>query len=173
MTSHSITATEDNTTVKKLREQFADDMVEVSIFRDEVTVRIRASAVIPICRFLKDEESLQYNFLIDVTSVDYPDRAERFDVVYHLYSLSNNDRLRLKTGVGGDQPSIDSVTSVWKTANWLEREVFDLMGIHFKGHPDLRRIVLPDDWEGHPLRKDYPLKGPNSDGTPQEVEHYG
>ncbi len=173
MTKHSINTIENNITVRKLRNKFPDDTIEVSTFRDEVTVRIRPSAVIHICQFLRDDEALQFNFLMDVTSLDYPKRAERFDVVYHLYSLTHNYRLRLKASVGGDQPSINSVTSVWKTANWLEREVFDLMGIHFKGHPDLRRIVLPEDWQGHPLRKDYPLKGMDSEGASYEVENHG
>jgi NADH-quinone oxidoreductase subunit C len=148
--------------IEKLRKQFADDIVEISSFRDEITVGIRAEALIPICRFLRDEKELVYNFLMDLTSVDYPECQDRFAVVYHLYSLQYNRRLRLKVRVGGDNPSIESVTPVWKSANWMEREVYDLMGVHFRGHPDLRRIVLPDDWEGHPLRKDYPLRGPET-----------
>lgn len=162
MTTQSIIAAEDNLTIRKLRQQFLDEIVEVSTFRDELTVWIRPSALIPICRFLRDNEEMQYNFLMDVTSVDYQDQEERFAVVYHLYSRQYNRRLRLKVRVGGNPPYIDSVTPLWNSANWSEREVYDLMGIHFRGHPDLRRILLPDDWEGHPLRKDYPLKGPES-----------
>ena len=162
MTIQPDMSTGNDFTLQKLRNQFTDDIVESSTFRDELTVWIRAESLIPVCRFLRDDKELRYNFLIDVTSIDYPEREDRFAVVYHLYSLQHNRRLRLKVRISGDHPSIDSVTSVWKTANWLEREVYDLMGIHFREHPDLRRIVLPDDWEGHPLRKDYPLKGPES-----------
>jgi len=146
--------------IQKLRSRFDDDIVEVSSFRDDATVGIRASAVLPVCRFLRDDEELRFNFLMDLTCVDYPEREDRFMVVYNLYSLQYNRRIRLTVRVGGDHPAVDSVISVWKSANWLEREVYDLMGVHFREHPDLRRIVLPDDWEGHPLRKDYPLRGP-------------
>ena len=160
MTIQPAMTTENNAAVQKLRKQFADDIVEVSTFRNEITVEIRAEALIPICLFLRDDRELQFSFLMDLTSLDYPERRDRFAVIYQLYSLQHNRRLRLRVRVDGDHPSVESVISVWKGANWLEREVYDLMGVQFRGHPDLRRIVLPDDWEGHPLRKDYPLRGP-------------
>jgi NADH-quinone oxidoreductase subunit C len=97
--------------------------------------------------------------LSSVTAVDRYPAEPRFEVVYHLHSIEGNERVRLKCRLGGGQPEIDSVTSVWRSANWYEREVFDLFGIRFAGHPDLRRIMMPDDWEGHPLRKDYPTTG--------------
>jgi NADH-quinone oxidoreductase subunit C len=97
--------------------------------------------------------------LSTVTAVDRYPAEPRFEVVYHLHSLERNERLRLKCRVTGEKPQIDSVTPVWRSADWYEREVFDLFGIRFNGHPDLRRIMLPDDWEGHPLRKDYPVTG--------------
>lgn len=151
--------TEDNITVRKLKERFGDSIGEATYFRDEVTVIIDADRVVEICRFLRDDPDLQYNMLIDLTSIHWPGREKEFEVVYHLYSMPRNDRVRLKAPVDGKDPRIDSVCEVWKAANWLEREVYDLMGIKFRNHPDLRRIVLPEDWVGHPLRKDYPLRG--------------
>ena len=97
--------------------------------------------------------------LSSVTAVDRDPSDPRFEVVYHLHSIEHNERIRLKCRLSGENPEIDSVTSVWRSADWYEREVFDLFGIRFAGHPDLRRIMLPDDWEGHPLRKDYPITG--------------
>jgi NADH-quinone oxidoreductase subunit C len=107
---------------------------------------------------LRDDAGLLYNFMMDLTAVDYLGREPRFEVVYHLYSLSFNRRVRLKAGVSESDCSIDSIVSVWIGANWFEREVYDLYGITFKGHPEMRRILLYEGFEGHPLRKDYPLK---------------
>ena len=110
-----------------------------------------------VCGALKSDSQTPFNYLSDLTCVHYPDRKEApFEVVYNLYSISKNERVRLKVAVNGE--GIDSVTSVWPSADWLEREVYDLFGIVFRNHPDLRRILLPPDWEGHPLRKDYPLE---------------
>jgi len=97
-----------------------------------------------------------------VTAVDRYPAEPRFEIVYHLHSIESNERLRLKCRLPGADPAIDSVTGVWRGANWYEREVFDLFGVRFLNHPDLRRILLPDDWEGHPLRKDYPIMGPRA-----------
>jgi NADH-quinone oxidoreductase subunit C len=111
-------------------------------------------AVLPILEWLKKEAGFDY--LVDVTAVDYPDRAERFELVYILYSFSRNQRIRIKTRIPeGYRPA--SATAVHPTANWLEREVFDMFGIEFAGHPDLRRILMPEEWQGHPLRKDYSI----------------
>jgi NADH-quinone oxidoreductase subunit C len=96
--------------------------------------------------------------LLDLTCVDYPERAERFEMVYHLFSFTQNRRLRIKARLPEKQPAIDSLTSLWSNANWLEREVYDMFGVHFHGHPDLRRIFMYDSFEGFPLRKDYPLR---------------
>jgi NADH-quinone oxidoreductase subunit C len=123
---------------------------------------MRPDAIVEVCRALRDDPTLQYNFLSTITAVDWLEREPRYDVVYHLMSLSSGAVLRLKIQVGDDEqpePVAQSVTSVWPAANWYEREVFDLFGIRFAGHPDLRRIEMPDDWVGHPLRKDYPLTG--------------
>lgn len=151
---------ENNRAVIKLKEKFAASILDVREFRDEVTVTVAREKVVDICRFLK--ESLQYNLCTDVTAVDYLGKQEpRFMVVYNLYSIPNKDRLRLKAGVPDADCSIDTVSCVWNSANWLEREVYDLMGVQFNNHPDLRRILMTDDWVGHPLRKDYPLQGPD------------
>lgn len=149
---------ENNRAVIKLKEKFPSAVQDVKEFRDEVTVTVAKESIVDVCQFLKAE--LRYNLLTDVTAVDYLGREPRFMVVYNLYSIPNKDRLRVKAAVGEENPQIDSVVSVWNTANWLERETFDLFGITFGGHPDLRRILMTDDWEGHPLRKDYPLQGP-------------
>jgi NADH-quinone oxidoreductase subunit C len=111
-----------------------------------------------IFRWLREDPQLDFNFLADLTAVDYLDkRTPRFEVVYHLYSLSKNHRLRVKIPVAGEDPVVDSLTPLWKGADWLEREVWDMFGIRFRGHPDLRRILLYEQFEGYPLRKDYPV----------------
>jgi NADH-quinone oxidoreductase subunit C len=125
--------------------------------RGEVTLEIDPARIVEVCGKLKHD--LDFIRLSTVTAVDRYPAEPRFEVVYHIHSLSRNERLRLKVRVGGAAPAVDSVTSVWRSANWYEREVFDLFGIHFHNHPDLRRIMLPDHWEGHPLRKDYPVTG--------------
>ncbi len=149
---------ENNRAVIKLQEKFPTSVIEVKEFRGEVTVTVKKQDILSICKFLK--ETLQYNLLTDVTAVDYLGKDTRFMVVYNLYSIPNKDRLRVKAPVTEGDCTIDSVCSLWNSANWLEREVFDLFGITFTNHPDLRRILMTDDWVGHPLRKDYPLQGP-------------
>ncbi|ABQ28385.1 NADH dehydrogenase subunit C [Geotalea uraniireducens Rf4] len=150
---------ENNRAVIKLREKFASSILEVKEFRGEVTVIVRKEDIVALCKFLKEE--LRYNLLTDVTAVDYLGKDPRFMVVYNIYSIPNKDRLRIKAPVTEGECTIDTVCGVWTTANWLEREAYDLMGIIFKNHPDLRRIMMTDDWVGHPLRKDYPLQGPD------------
>lgn len=151
---------ENNRAVVRLKEKFASSIVDVVEFRGEVTVTVRKQEVLDVLSFLK--QSLQYNLLTDVTAVDYlGKKEERFMMVYQLYSIPNKDRLRIKTPVSEGDCSVQSATQVWQTANWLEREVYDLFGINFINHPDLRRILMTPEWEGHPLRKDYPLQGPD------------
>lgn len=150
---------ENNRAVIKLKERFAADILEVQEFRGEVTVTVKKDNIVEICTFLKT--ALAYNMLTDVTAVDYLGQEPRFLVVYNMYSIPNKDRLRVKAQVSESDCSIDTVSTVWSSANWLEREVFDLFGITFSGHPDLRRILMTDDWVGYPLRKDYPLQGPD------------
>jgi NADH-quinone oxidoreductase subunit C len=149
----------ENAAVGKLKEKFSGSVLDVTEFRGESTVTVKKEDIVAICAFAKKE--LGYNLLSDVCGVDYLGRAPRFMVVYHLFNISTKERLRLKAPVEEKDPRIDTVSGVWATANWHERECWDLMGIVFNNHPDLRRILMPDDWEGHPLRKDYPLQGPD------------
>ena len=149
---------ENNRAVVRLKEKFAASVLDVKEFRGEVTVTVTKENIVEICGFLKKE--LAYDLLTDVTAVDYLGKEPRFMVVYNLYSIPNKDRLRVKAPVAEGDGTIDTVTTLWNSANWLERETYDLFGIIFKGHPDLRRILMTDDWVGHPLRKDYPLQGP-------------
>ena len=142
--------------VKKLKARFGEAVQEAVEFIDQLTVRVDAGAIVEICNFLRDDA--RFNYLSDLTCVHYPMRQEApLEVVYNLYSISRNERVRLKVSIA-ESASVDSVTDVWPTANWMEREAYDLFGVNFKNHPDLRRILLPEDWEGHPLRKDYPLE---------------
>lgn len=150
---------ENNQAVVKLREKFAASIIDVVEFRGEVTVTVKKDDIIPILSFLK--QSLQFNLLTDVTAVDYLGKKEsRFMLVYQLFSVGTKERLRVKSPLAETDGHIESATQVWGAANWLEREVFDLFGIVFDNHPDLRRILMTPEWEGHPLRKDYPLQGP-------------
>jgi NADH-quinone oxidoreductase subunit C len=151
---------ENNRAVLQLKEKFAASIIDVVEFRGEVTVTVAKDAIIEILSFLK--QTLQFNQLTDLTAVDYLGKKDdRFMMVYQLLSIPHKDRLRIKTAVSEAACSIPSAVQVWATANWLEREVYDLFGITFEGHPDLRRILMTDDWVGHPLRKDYPLQGPD------------
>jgi NADH-quinone oxidoreductase subunit C len=125
--------------------------------RDELTLEIAPEKIVEALRYAKIEQ--KYERLSSVTAVDRYPVEPRFEIVYHLHSVSRNKRLRFKCRIGGSHPEIDSATAVYLSANWYEREVFDLFGVRFRNHPDLRRILLPDDWEGHPLRKDYPITG--------------
>lgn len=148
------------TTVETIREKFPQAVVSTTEFRDEQTVVLKPESLVAVCSYL--QKRLRYDFLSTVTAVDWPDRMPRYDVVYHLLSLQNRCVLRLKVRVGErgeEHPAVPSVTGVWPTASWYEREVYDLFGITFTGHPDLRRILMPMDWTTHPLRKDYPLSG--------------
>ena len=132
-------------------------IVSGKLDRAELTLEIAPERIVAACACLKQER--QFVRLADLTAVDWHPREPRFEVVYHLHSFQGNERLRLKCLLAGGAPEIDSVTSVWRSADWHEREVFDLFGIVFRNHPNLRRIMMPDDWDGHPLRKDYPVHG--------------
>lgn len=146
---------------EKIKETFPDDVVEITNFRDQVSVIVKKDRILKICRYLHDEPALCFDHLQDLCGVDYHGKKEpRFEVVYNLYSVRYRHKTRVRAQVTADDPSIKTVTSIWAGADWHERECFDMFGIVFKEHPDLRRILLPEDWEGHPLRKDYPLKGP-------------
>ena len=149
---------EENIAVQKLRAAMPDAIEEVSSFRDQVSVRVFKDRIVEVCTFLRDTPGLEFDFMTDLTAVDYPTRPRRFDVVIHLYSMTQNHRLRVKAAVGEDE-TIPTLAFVWKTSNWQERECYDMFGVVFEGHPDLRRILLPEDWQGFPMRKDYPLGG--------------
>jgi NADH-quinone oxidoreductase subunit C len=125
--------------------------------RGELTLEIPPASIGGVCAYLKNEQ--KFTRLSTITAVDWYPQEPRFEVVYHLHSPERNERLRLKCRLPGENPEIASVTAVWRGANWYERETFDLFGIQFRNHPDLRRIMLPEDWEGYPLRKDYPVTG--------------
>jgi NADH-quinone oxidoreductase subunit C len=147
-----------NHLVKKLKAKFDGAVLEAVEFIGQLSVRIEPSRIVEVCNFLRDDADTRFNYLSDLTCVHYPIGPERpLEIVYNLYSISRNERVRLKVAIA-EGASVDSVTDVWPTANWMEREVYDLFGVSFSNHPDLRRILLPPDWEGHPLRKDYPLE---------------
>jgi NADH-quinone oxidoreductase subunit C len=142
--------------VRKLKTQFGEAIGEASEFIGQLSVTVNGQRIVEICDFLHSDAEASFNYLSDLTCVHYPDRRDvPFEIVYNLFSIEANERVRLKVRT---RDSVDSVTGVWPAANWLEREVFDLFGVRFTGHPDLRRLLLPPDWEGHPLRKDFPLE---------------
>src|SRR5437868_10300483 len=143
--------------VKKLKEKFAEAVLEASEFLGQLSIRVDRARIVEVCDALKSDADTPFNYLSDLTCVHYPDnRNAPFEVVYNLYSISKNERVRLKVATNSE--GLESVTSLWHSADWPEREVYDLFGVVFRNHPDLRRILLPPDWEGHPLRKDYPLE---------------
>jgi NADH-quinone oxidoreductase subunit C len=145
--------------VQKLRAWDAQVVAEVIEFRGETTIVVPPQHLKRVAEYLLGEASLRFSFLSDITTVDRYPLEPRFEVNYQLLSMDRRQRLRLRVKLGGKDPAIASVTPVWPTANWHERENFDLFGIRFEGHPNLTRIVMPDEWEGYPLRKDYPTEG--------------
>jgi NADH-quinone oxidoreductase subunit C len=148
---------EEKKIVENLRRKFPAEVKETgSSLGDDLAV-IDKGALLAVMTYLKGEPG-DYAMLLDLTCVDYRGQEPRFEMVYHLLSLTNNSRLRIKTKLAEDDLRIGSLTSLWKNANWLEREIYDLFGVHFEGHPDLRRLFMYDGFEGYPLRKDYPLR---------------
>jgi NADH-quinone oxidoreductase subunit C len=145
--------------VARLLEWNSAAVTEVKFDREELTVWIDKGLIREACAILRDSLDCPFDYLCDVTAVDWFPSQPRFEVVYHLLSLSKKERVRLKARLDNESPVIESVTSVWPAANYFEREVFDLFGIRFTGHPRLERLMMPDNWEGHPLRKDYPVEG--------------
>lgn len=143
--------------VKKAYPQAVEDVV---LYAGETTLVLNPDYLPAVARYVRDTAGLVYNFLSDISAVDYyPDynRPGRFGVSYHVLSMLYKRRLRLKVYLPEDDPTVETVTTVWPGANWLEREIMDMMGVDFKGHPDKRRVLMPDDWNGHPHRRDYPL----------------
>jgi len=141
---------------KAVEGQLPSVVVDAYEHRTEVTLVVKRESIHDLCVYLRDDDRWQFKLLADVTAADWPKREKRFDVLYNLYSPAKNLRLRIKLMVGEGE-SIPSVADVWSSANWAEREVYDMFGVPFDGHPDLRRILMPDDWEGYPQRKDFPL----------------
>ncbi len=139
----------------KLEEKFPGALLATVDFRGEATLELVADQLPQVARWLRDDPELSFEQCLFVTAVDWPWRTPRFDVVYQVRSFRNGATLRLKVRVPAEKPEVPSLTAVWPAANWHERETYDLMGITFTGHPDLRRILMPETWEGHPLRKDY------------------
>jgi NADH-quinone oxidoreductase subunit C len=135
--------------------------------RGELTIELRPERLLEVARFLAGPPAA-FAMLSDVACADFPDEPGRFRLAYQLFSLESGARLRLRVWAGAEDPEVDSVTPVWATANWHEREVYDLMGVRFRGHPDLARIFMPHDWDGHPLRRDYPVGGEDVQFTDDE-----
>jgi NADH-quinone oxidoreductase subunit C len=148
-----------NVVAECLRSWNPKAVVEVMEFRGETTIVVPRELLRAAAERCRDDAKLQYNLLTDATCVDRYPVAPRFELNYHLVSIPRREKVRLRVWLGGDDPVVDSLVPVWPGANWLEREIFDLFGVQFTGHPDLRRILLPEDWEGYPLRKDYPVEG--------------
>ncbi|MDX6613832.1 MAG: NADH-quinone oxidoreductase subunit [Blastocatellia bacterium] len=158
--------------VQKLKSAFNGAVLGASEFLGQLAIRIDSTRINEICGHLKSDQQTPFDYLSDLTCVHYPDNLEApFEVVYNLYSIPANERVRLKVAVQASD-GVESVTSIWPSANWLEREVFDLFGVNFRNHPDLRRILLPPDWNGHPLRKDYPLEFVENEWTENHLPEF-
>ncbi len=147
--------------VERLKEQFPDVEFGVSVFRGLTTVVVPKEELLEVMQFLRDDPACRFNMLMDIAGIDWSakDREPRFEVVYNLNSLDRRVRLRVKVGVEHSSPKLPSVVGIWQAANWHERECYDMFGIEFEGHPDLRRIFMPEDYKWFPLRKEFPLRG--------------
>jgi NADH-quinone oxidoreductase subunit C len=156
--------------VALLQQQFSELFFEVRRFRDELTIYVPREHIVPVATWLKQHPELRYDYLSDLTGNDWPDRDPRFEVIYQLYSMQHYTRLRLKVRVPEDDCTCPSVTGVWRTANWHERETFDMFGISFDNHPDLRRLLLPEEWEGFPLRQDYEIGWEEPEFTVRKIQ---
>lgn len=153
----------------RLQENIPEADFEFSSYKDEFVVKVEKQFVLPVCTFLKTNSELEFVMCEDVTAVDWATRKNRFTIVYHIFSLKNNIRIVIKSDVDETDCNIDSVSSVWRAANWQERETYDMYGIKFNNHPDLRRMYMPEEFEYHPLRKDFPLMGiPGSLSLPKK-----
>jgi NADH-quinone oxidoreductase subunit C len=148
---------ENATVIQRLRAAFPTAIIRTTESHGDLNIYLEPANLVEVARFLRDEPELNYALLENLCGVDYLGREPRFEVVYHLFSFYHYHRVCLKVGVPEDDPTVPSLTSLWPTANWQEREAFDMFGIRFSGHPALERILMPEDWEGHPQRKDVPL----------------
>jgi NADH-quinone oxidoreductase subunit C len=161
----------DHPLVRRLRERFGDAVEGAFTFVNQLSIHVKADSIVEVCKALRDDAETPFNYLSDLTCVHWPEREEApFEVVYNLYSIPKNVRVRLKAAAG--EAGLESVTSVWPAANWMEREAYDLFGLAFNNHPDLRRLLLPKDWEGHPLRKDYPLEFMENEWTTRHLPEF-
>jgi NADH-quinone oxidoreductase subunit C len=145
--------------VERLNAHLRDSILSVNEFRGELSVVIKREDIVRVCDFLKHDDELRFDLLEDLCGVDMYTPADRFQIVYHVFSLRNKLRLRLRVVVDEGDLKVPTVSTVWSTANWHERETYDMFGIIFEGHPDLRRLYMPDEFEYYPLRKDFPLMG--------------
>jgi NADH-quinone oxidoreductase subunit C len=163
----------DHTLVKRLRQRLGDAAITGAFtFLGQLSIHVKSDSIVAACLALRDDAETPFNYLSDLTCVHWPERDEApFEVVYNLYSIPQNERVRLKADAG-ETEGIDSVVGVWPTANWMEREVYDLFGVRFKNHPDMRRLLLPLDWDGHPLRKDYPLEFMENEWTTRHLTEF-
>jgi NADH-quinone oxidoreductase subunit C len=143
--------------VAKLQRELGDNVLSTEEFRGQTSVTLDPGAIVNACQMLRDDPDLDFDFLAALTAVDYWPSEPRFKIVYQLYSLANKEFIGLRAQLSNESPEIPTIESVYPNANWHEREVFDMFGVTFKDHSDQRRIIMPYDWEGHPLRKDYPL----------------
>jgi len=157
---------------EKAQEKFASSIVEITDFRGDLSIEIKPDHLLEFCKFVKEDPELDFAMCVDVTAIDWAKRKNRFTTVYHIYSLTKNFNLRIKSTIeDAKNPEIDSVTSVWRSADWYERETWDMYGIKFKNHPDLRRMYMPETFEYFPLRKDFPVMGiPGSLPLPKKEE---
>ncbi|CAN5392916.1 NADH-quinone oxidoreductase subunit C [soil metagenome] len=148
----------------KLGEYFGEKIFSTEVSHGELSIVVDRDVIVPVCEKLRDDPDFQFNFCSYATAIDWSQlgRTPRFEMIYQLLSLTKGHRMRVKAGVPEDDPTIETVSGVWAVADWLERETYDMFGIIFKNHPDLRRILMPEDWEGYPLRKEFPLGGVKS-----------
>lgn len=160
----------DDPFIDRIKQQFGDAITEAVATYGQQIIGIKKASYLDLCRFLHDDEEFPFDLCSDLTALHWPDRAEQFDVVLQLYSVSKVRRLRVKVAIAEGE-ACPSVVSIWAGANWMEREVYDMFGIRFDGHPDLRRILLPEDWPGHPLRKEYPVEYRDNEWTDKHLEY--
>lgn len=147
-----------STLIESLEKKFPGATLSRHEDYGDSTLVVSPASLYDLLRFLRDNPESPFDLLLDICGVDYPEKSPRFEVVYHLYSLPTHHRLRVKTGLPAENPSVRSVISLWETANWFEREAFDMFGIRFEGHPNLKRLLMWEEFEGYPLRKDYPMQ---------------